>query len=864
MIGTREESLSELFDSLRSVAEDRRASWFTERGFDGPMRQLLERMLAGEGVREDAFAGIDAGVDAGIDTATDAGSETVTDAETLRTAFLDGQLRAALRPAELPVIPRFRILSEIGEGGHGVVYLAASQTAVTGAACAVTEAVTGSSTGSSTGFGTGATTTSTLPQRFSAVKVLRADLASTSALRRFEAERAALLALDHPSIVAISDAGVAADGRPYFVMPLILGEPLTSACDAASIGIRERVELFRQVLAGVLHAHRRGILHRDIKPGNILAEPIEGGWRVRIIDWGLARALDDGETAAEALRTAALGGAIGTPEFMSPEQAEAGRSRIDTRADIWSLGALLYLLLGGALPYARDEVRGLSPRMLARHLREHRPPAPSRVARSAVDARRLEGDLDAIVMKALEPDPERRYPSVDAFDEDLAAWLAGQPVRARPESPARQFARLARRHRAATAAVLVVTASLVAATVVSADAARRANLARRHAETTAGFLTAMLGGVRPAVAKGRDRALMLDLLRDAAGRLPEADATDPIAAAEIRRALVEAWVAVGLVREARTVAREGLARLDGLVDERHPTLRGLLAAAYEVARLDDDHASMIAYGTRILRSGDRRAGWPYPVDPESLRILAGTLGKRLLPDAGLALVHILANEDNPRLVDGGARIADHVERVEGRASARAIQVRAALLRIRVDPDPSDALLAEVDELVERCGRDPANAANRAALLTIGGIALGIRGEYVRVLERSEAELPWLRETLGPDHYTLLVAEFNRTVSLATLGRFTEAVPACAAVACRLLETNDPNAPMPRWVVEHACQMMEGAPDPAAFLPEAERLLATYRRECAVAEAEPTLVPRIERAIATLVAARPAEDPREAP
>ncbi len=389
----------------------------------------------------------------------------------------------------------YRILDLVGEGGMGAVFRARQRQPI---------------------------------QREVAIKVLKAGMDTAAVLRRFELEQQTLSRMDHPCIARVHDAGMTDRGRPYLVMEYVRGIPITAYADQAGLDVRARLELFRDLLDAVQHAHQKAVLHRDLKPSNILVTLHDGRPQPKVIDFGIAKVLD---TMADETLVTRLGEWIGTPEYMSPEQASGSPLDVDTRSDVYSLGMILYQLLSGCLPHDGEELRESGLDELRRQLVEGRLERPSsrldrcidrdeiaeeRAAETKELVATLAGDLDWIVMKALEKERSRRYPSASAFADDIQRYLDDRPVEARPPSVVDQMRKFARRHRlgvsVGAALLAVVVMSSVALLVQSRRIAReslRADAARAEAEELIGFMVGDLyRGLEPL---GR-----LDLLEEVA------------------------------------------------------------------------------------------------------------------------------------------------------------------------------------------------------------------------------------------------------------------------------------------------------------------------------------------------------------
>jgi WD40 repeat protein/serine/threonine protein kinase len=353
----------------------------------------------------------------------------------------DAAKQAAPPEAAGAVIGRYKLLQQVGEGGMGAVWMAQQ-----------TEPV----------------------KRLVALKLIKAGMDSKQVLARFEQERQALALMDHPNIAKVFDAGQTEAGRPYFVMELVKGVPITKYCDEHRLTPRQRLELFVPVCQAVQHAHQKGIIHRDLKPSNVLVALYDGQPVPKVIDFGVAKAV--GQPLTDKTLVTGLGTIVGTLEYMSPEQAEINQLDIDTRSDIYALGVLLYELLVGSPPFSRRELEKAGMLAMLRMIREQEPSKPSNklstadglptlAANRGMEPAKLtklvRGELDWIVMKALEKDRNRRYESANGFAQDVQRYLADEPVQACPPSLSYRLGKLLRRHKGPVLAVSLVALALV-------------------------------------------------------------------------------------------------------------------------------------------------------------------------------------------------------------------------------------------------------------------------------------------------------------------------------------------------------------------------------------------------------------------
>ena len=380
-------------------------------------------------------------------------------------------------------------------------------------------------------------------KRLVALKLIKPGMDSKAVLARFEAERQALALMDHPSIAKILDGGTTRDepggvgpGRPYFVMELVKGRPLTEYCDARRLSIKDRLDLFVQICSAVQHAHQKGIIHRDLKPGNVLVTEHDGRPVPKVIDFGLAKALSAVGTLTDRTLYTAFGAVVGTPLYMAPEQVGINALDVDTRSDVYALGVILYELLTGTTPLEKQRLKQAAWEEMRRVIREEEPPRPSlRLSSSEALAslaasrqmeplrltRMVRGDLDWIVMKALEKDRARRYETANGLARDVQRYLAQEPVEASPPSATYRLVKFVRRNRARLLAAAALVLTLLAGVAAVAVVQVRANQERAAEATRRAARTAWVdASIAAAAGEARQRAEE----GVGPGRLPRADA----------------------------------------------------------------------------------------------------------------------------------------------------------------------------------------------------------------------------------------------------------------------------------------------------------------------------------------------------
>jgi len=657
-----------------------------------------------------------------------------------------------------------------------------------------------------------------------ALKVIKAGMGSKQVIARFEAERQALALMDHPAIAKVFEAGETPDQRPYFVMEYVPGVPISEHCDRQTLTTRERLELFLQVCEGVQHAHQKAVIHRDLKPSNVLVSVQDGRATARIIDFGVAKAVS--QRLTERTLFTELGVMIGTPEYMSPEQAELTGQDVDTRSDVYSLGVMLYELLVGALPFESKELRGAGYDEIRRRIREEDPPRPSaklsslgerstesarhRKAEPKVLLRELRGDLDWITMHALEKDRTRRYGSPAELAADIGRHLRNEPVLAGPPRALYRAGKFVRRHRVGVVAAALVVVGLLGFAVTMAMETRRIGLERNRANREADtanraleFLTELFKVSDPSQAQGNTLTAR-EALDRGAKKLDTELASEPVIQAKLMTTIGEVYLNLGLYEPAAPLLDRSLSlrrkllgndnldtlaslndagalrRSQGKLKEAEPYYREALEGRRRV--LGNDHpdtlASIANLGILLQNQGRFQEAEPYY--REALEGRRRVLGNDH-PDT-------LASINNMGvLLQSEGKLKDAVpfqrEAMEGRrrvlgndhpSTLMSMYNMGILLAQQGKFEESEPFMREALAGIRRVlGNDHPNTFLAMASL---GILLEEQGKYGEAEPYYREALEGRRRALGNDHLDTLASINNMGTFFEAQGRLQEAEP----------------------------------------------------------------------------------------
>ena len=689
---------------------------------------------------------------------------------------------ARLKPEETGErIGRYKLLQEIGEGGFGTVWMAEQMEPVS---------------------------------RRVALKIIKLGMDTREVIARFEAERQALAMMDHPNIAKVFDAGATDKGRPFFVMELVKGIPITQYCDQTGLGTRERLALFGDVCSAINHAHQKGVIHRDIKPSNVMVTLHGDKPVVKVIDFGIAKATQ-GKLTDKTLFTR-FEQFIGTPVYMSPEQASLSGLDIDTRSDIYALGILLYELLVGKPPFDGKSLLSAGYEEMRRIIREVDPVKPSsRISTMAGEertkfakARRIEpakagrpveSDLDWIVMKAIDKDRTRRYETANAFAQDIVRFLSDKAVSATPPSAGYLFRKFARRNKAALRVAAAITVVLVVATLVSTWQAVRATraekktadtlkevaaerdakeLARKDAEDIAKFLGEVFESPDP---KRDGRTITVAETLDTAARKLNLDLIgQPARRAKLQATLGKTYLALGLARQAiplQEMARDYFLTTFG--PEHSDTLQMMyhLANSYDAAGRQDE-ALKLREG---VLAGRRKALGPK--DPETLAAMA---------NLAISYTHADRRNEALKLEEEVLTLSRNINGPEDPDTLRAMHNLALSYANLGRKDEALKLQGEVLALRRKIS-GPKHPATFMAMQNLAN-SYSTASRKDEALRMREEVLTLRRNVLGPEHPDTLKAMATVAISYADAGRLDEALKLQDEVLTLCRKMNGPEHP----------------------------------------------------------------------
>jgi serine/threonine protein kinase len=663
-------------------------------------------------------------------------------------AALRGQTEsvAALQSGQV-FAERFQIVRELGEGGMGQVWLAEQSSPV---------------------------------RRPVALKLIKAGMYDEAVMQRFQAERQSLAIMDHPAIAKVFDAGATPQGQPYFVMEYVHGLPITDYCDQKKLKIEDRLELFIQVCEGVQHAHQKAIIHRDLKPANILVVELDGKPVPRIIDFGLAKAITP-QLGAGTIFTQ-IGSLVGTPGYMSPEQADPSVPDIDTRTDVYSLGVVLYVLLTGLQPIDTKQWRNQPFDSLLRKLREEEPPAPSTKVSADRDtsvanaeARGIEhkqlvsllrGDLDWITMKALEKDRARRFGSPSELAADLRRYLNHEPVAARPASVGYRLRKYARRHRVAVGVAVGLVLLLAAFSVLQAVQLRRitrerdrATRERDRATRITDFMTGMFRISDPSEARG-NTITAREILDKSSKDIKTGLTKDPEVRAQMMSVMSRTYALLGLYPRAYELAKGAFdIRLKVLGADDPQTLTSMGQMATDLAYQGHYPEAETLY--REALAGERRVlGAEGALTLETMDRLAAVRGYQGHYDENVELER--------KVIELGTRKLGPENEQLLRARTNLVSALWNLGRY-AEAEQEDRQLVALDQRV--LGPDAPGT-----LLAMGNLALVIKsqGRFAEAETLSREILAADQRVMGPEHPATANTMENLSSLLIEEGRLAEA------------------------------------------------------------------------------------------